>query len=1053
MVTDLGGITISSNTKKQFDDVLVVWYMNHHFPRASKQYLDEGDYRLLFCLNDETLIQTLSRSNTDDTKILLVLPAYRASELLPIVHDKEQIVGIDLLCVQANETINDYQHLYDVYPKLLSVYENLPSNIFIIEQLKKLSKQPCISIPFDKELQTILDLSKFYDEFKSNHLSRSIQLEDGKIDNNKEKFLNICRSIYALDPIQLDHIDEFERNYQPKDAIKWYSKDCFIFKVINELFRNNELFSHARLGYYVFDLCINLKSLWLEQQQQRNPPLSSTILRLYRGLSVPDVEIDRIKASQGNYISINGFLLTTKSYEIAQKFARNVFCEIEVNPQLHNIIFADISTYSQFDEQEVLFSLDATFFLSAVYYDDDDKLWKIKLISASEEELIDNQLEYHSFTFDGQQQEFIGDQWFAFRKYDKSISSYEESLLLITNERNKADIFYKLAKTYLANKQYAFALDNALDAYKIYMSIHPSNPHIILELLRLIGISYACVNNYDCSIEYHVKYLILAESYDTDWWLTVHCPGLQQNLKSFPGETYTSLIYEHALTHLMQILTKVQSNNDILAKIHLNIAILCDHINHPQYQGNFKHLKMAKQLFTVDSIELRYSIWYLAYGQSKCLNKISAVHSYEKILKLLHLDNSQLIMIVHYAIARCYFKSNKYHRALHHLHHALKIDEKYSPNEELCAKILYIIGWTHSYFDRIDLALEFLEKSLLKHNTLVKVNPINYYDNFRIAKITETISECYLKKDDHKNALTFTRMSLEQYLKAAPDYLEKHAYLYFQLAALYEQTQEFQLSAEHFKMSLSIQERLINYADENLAGDYCLLSMKYQILNQLDSAIESLLKSLELLKTYSSPSLPFDSDMVIVQERLVALYDEILDYPSALAYSCAMLDVLQNMEPLPKNQIALIQKNNACYYYQIGDLVNALISCQQSFALFQECFPSSNTNEMSPELSYVLTSLGHIYLKLGDRSKAYDYCQKSLQTLEDENETGEYIKAFADNYELLADIFMHHGQQTLSFDYYLKSITLFRQIHLTKKDHHDIQRILNSLTNINEIEF
>ncbi|CAF2589654.1 unnamed protein product [Rotaria sp. Silwood2] len=1052
MASDLGDTSMSSIRKKQFDDVLVVWYMNHHFPRVSKQRLDEGDYRLLFCLNDETLIQTLSTSSTDDTKILLILPAYRASELLPIVHDNEQIVGIDLLCVQADEIINDYQHLFGIYPKLLGVYENPPSNVPIIEQLRNISKQPYIPILFDRELQSILDLSKFYDEFKSNRLFRSIQLEDGKIDNNKEAFLHICRSICALDPIQLNRIDEFEQNYRPEDAIKWYSKDCFTFKVINELFRNNELFPDAKLGYYVFDLCVNLKLLWLEQQRQ-NLPLSSTILRLYRGLFVPDVDIDRIKASEGNYISINGFLLTTKSYEMARIIARNVFCEIEVNPQLDNIIFADISAYSRFDEQDVLFSLDTTFFVSSIYYDDDDKLWKIKLIGASEEELIDNQLEYHCFTFDGQQQEFIGDQWFAFRKYDKSISSYEKSLLLITDERNKADIFYKLAKTYSTNKQFAFALDNALDAYKIYMSIHPSNPHIILELLRLIAISYACVDNYDCSIEYHIKYLILAESYDTNWWLTAYCPGSQQNLKSFPGEIHTSLIYGHALTHLLQILTKVQFNNDILAKIHLNIAILYDHINHSQNQGSFKHFKIAKQLFAADSIELRYSIWYFAYGRSKSSKSITAVDSYRKLLKLLHLDNSQLIMIVHYAIARCYFQSNKYNRALHYLHHALKINEKYSTNDELCAKILYIIGWTHSYFDRIDLALEFLEKSLSKHDTLVKVNPINYYDNFRIAKITETISECYLKKDDDENALIYSQMSLEQYLKTAPDYLEKHAYLYFQLAVLYERAEGFRLCVEYFKTSLSIRERLMEYADENLAAEYCLLSMKYQILNQLDSAIESLLKSLELLKTYSSPSLPFDSDMIIVQKRLVALYDEILDYPSALAYSCAMLDILEKMKPLPKTQIALIQKKNGWYYYQIGDLVNALISCQKSFALFQECFPSSNTDQMSPELSYVLTSLGQIYLKLGDRSKALDYCQKSLQTLEHEDETGEYIKSFADNYELLADIFIHYGQQTLSFDYYLKSINLFRQIHGTKKDHSDIQRVLSSLNNINEIEF
>jgi hypothetical protein len=48
---------------------------------------------------------------------------------------------------------------------------------------------------------------------------------------------------------------------------------------------------------------------------------------------------------------------------------------------------------------------------------------------------------------------------------------------------------------------------------------------------------------------------------------------------------------------------------------------------------------------------------------------------------------------------------------------------------------------------------------------------------------------------------------------------------------------------------------------------------------------------------------------------------------------------------------------------------------------------------------------------------------------------------------------MQYGRQTLSFDYYLKALQLYRQLYVTEKDHPDIQSILNSLKNINEIEF
>ena len=51
---------------------------------------------------------------------------------------------------------------------------------------------------------------------------------------------------------------------------------------------------------------------------------------------------------------------------------------------------------------------------------------------------------------------------------------------------------------------------------------------------------------------------------------------------------------------------------------------------------------MAKQLFAVDSIELRYSMWYFAFEQSNDWKKINAVHSYRKILKLLDFNTSQI---------------------------------------------------------------------------------------------------------------------------------------------------------------------------------------------------------------------------------------------------------------------------------------------------------------------------------------------------------------------------------------------------------------------------
>lgn len=1027
-------LTINTTTAKHCDDVLLVWYEKDNLPRLLRQYLEQGECRLLFCMNDLTLTEALTATTIADTKILVVLPAESAHELLPILNSNDRVVGIDIWGIKYNE-ISNYQPLLEANPKLLGIYPGLEIFPVVFEQIGKISSKIYVNNLFDKDSESIVDLSRNYDWFKRRRVSRDWSQQRDPGLHNSDAFIHFCRSIFALNPTQLDTIDEFQRSYRSEDVINWYSKDCFLYKVINRIFRSFTVISTVQIKY-IDDLCQNLQLLW--QEQRRQHLMSSVmILRFYRGLCVPQNEIDRLKASEGHYVAFSGFLSTTKSYTIARIFARNVLCEIEVDPHLDNLIFADISEYSQFDEQEVLFSLYSTFFLSSVLYDDEIGLWKIKLIGASENELIEDQLKYHSFTYHGQQQEFIGDEWFELKQYSKSISYYEKALLLIADENKKADIFWKLAETHLANKEFAHALSNSQKALDIEMTAHPPSPYIILEFLLVIAVSHACLENYDFSIEYHMKYLTLADSFDTD----------TKYAYSFDKDD----IFTPALSHLSEILTNGKYNNDTLAKIHLNIAILCDRAKGDK-KCSCRHFNMVKRLCTANSMTLRCSIWYHAFLQSDNERETSAIRVYRQLLKLLNLNHIQTAMIIHYAIARCNVKVGKHNRALHNLNRALTIEEKYFANNELSAKILYIIGMIHYNTDKFDLALEFLKRSLIKHDNLERTSPTNYDDNIRMAIITENIAECYRRQNDSENCLVFTKISLEKYLIAKPEDIEKHADINLQLGTIYLALGEINLCFEHLGKAASIREGS-SYGDARIAKFYSNLSELYQSFQRTDLAIDALMKSLVFFKKCASSSLSVDWEVFNIEQRLAAIYSEKFDFPSAMTHSLQALHILQEKMPTRKEDMADLYNNIGWFYYLMGDLDNALLSCQTSLELSQECLESSNANPMSPKLSYVLNSLGFIYLKTGDDEKAFDFCQKSFQTLEHERETEQYMKSFADNYELLADINIKHGRQTLSFNYYLKALDLYRQVYYPERDHPDIQRVLNSLSNIDEIEF
>jgi hypothetical protein len=65
---------------------------------------------------------------------------------------------------------------------------------------------------------------------------------------------------------------------------------------------------------------------------------------------------------------MNGFCATSRNRQVANRFARNVVFDIEVNPKEHpSLVFADISHVSQFEEEkEVLFDLSTVFRIEKV---------------------------------------------------------------------------------------------------------------------------------------------------------------------------------------------------------------------------------------------------------------------------------------------------------------------------------------------------------------------------------------------------------------------------------------------------------------------------------------------------------------------------------------------------------------------------------------------------------------------------------------------------------------------------------------------------------------
>jgi hypothetical protein len=178
------------------------------------------------------------------------------------------------------------------------------------------------------------------------------------------------RRVYSNNESFLLDIDTFEQTYHSDAALRWYTIDSFLFRLINKALRSSDVEMMFKMRYFLTDLYLQLSGLYKQTNDQYYQP---RIEKLYRGQLMSNIEFENFKQFEGHIISINTFLSTTVSLQVALAFANTssnmsenfipvVFC-IETNPYVeHKRPYANISEISMYrDEEEVLFALGSLF--------------------------------------------------------------------------------------------------------------------------------------------------------------------------------------------------------------------------------------------------------------------------------------------------------------------------------------------------------------------------------------------------------------------------------------------------------------------------------------------------------------------------------------------------------------------------------------------------------------------------------------------------------------------------------------------------------------------
>jgi tetratricopeptide (TPR) repeat protein len=185
-------------------------------------------------------------------------------------------------------------------------------------------------------------------------------------DTDKDKLADLCKKLYEENPCQQAKIEEFKNTYSPDQAIRWYTKDSFLYRTLNRALRAQNTDQLLLFHFFIRDI-----EKQLRDHQHPSP------VTLYRGQVISKDELKLFENSNNKLISITSFFSTSLDSRVAVSYIdpdttydnlQSVLFEIHADPtQNQSKPFADITSISHMpDEQEVLMMLGSVFRIDSV---------------------------------------------------------------------------------------------------------------------------------------------------------------------------------------------------------------------------------------------------------------------------------------------------------------------------------------------------------------------------------------------------------------------------------------------------------------------------------------------------------------------------------------------------------------------------------------------------------------------------------------------------------------------------------------------------------------
>lgn len=785
-----------------------------------------NDYVVLFDHESECLNYISSVKN--ETILLIVSGSYATPNLLNTLHVSRHVDSIFIFCQDKN----NYERLQtNIYYKIIGIFDEQISLCSSIKHAITLAdKQSNIFALYNSDKQkSMRDLSRESGSFIFLQLVKQVikrmSANNASTDDSKQEMITKCRLYYRGNQKEMKNIDDFEENYKPNEAIKWYTRDSFLYKLINKALRTEDIDALYTYRYYIVDLCTCLaENTKILRKETSN-------LTVYRGMKMSKSERERIKESVGSHIAVSAFFSTSREVSVAKIYAgiekhkpslsipdvlESILLVIDVNLDLNpDLVLADVKHLSIFsDEAEVIFDLGTVFKIESFTYIEEDNYWICYMQTSSKGQDITK--EYLKFkqtelNMSTDIEIVFGDLLYDMGEWLKSRIYFEK---MSTQRIDDPQVHMGIARCYEALNQSDQALLHLKQAYKMVLKSDRQCFALAAKICFYSSrVHYIC-NNFEESLVFNKKALELYKKAGE----VQNRAGIAETLRCAGLIYFLKCDHDASLEHFQQALLLFEDiyRFDHPDKSTALISLSYAYYLRGEYQRALKYMldgiAIQERLLPNDHPHLAAhinSVGKLLYKQGKYSEALERFYFAMDLYDRRMTENNRTYTIILNNIGKALYRLNNldeaftyYSRALHYLQ-TLFLTK--SPDHADLAYTWKNIGEIHLIKCDATGALELFERARDMYRRLFTSD--DYHRD--IGKCWYLIAQAHVTLENNAQALEAFEITFKIWTCKLPKYHPDLAFYHQTVADFYmNTTKQINEAIEHFQIAQSIYDKI-----------------------------------------------------------------------------------------------------------------------------------------------------------------------------------------------------------------------------------------------------